>query len=64
MPNTSLKVIARAAAKADSVEQVRAILIGIIEPPRREPGCLLPAAAEPSRPDRLYDYRRMGQCRS
>ena len=40
MPNTSLKVIARAATKADSVEQVRAILIGIIEPPRREPGCL------------------------
>jgi quinol monooxygenase YgiN len=40
MPNTSLRVIARVAAKADSVEQVRAILMGIVEPTRREPGCL------------------------
>jgi quinol monooxygenase YgiN len=40
MPNTSLKVIARAAAKADSVKQVRALLIEGVEPTRREPGCL------------------------
>jgi quinol monooxygenase YgiN len=40
MPNTSLRVIARVAAKADCVEQVRAILIGVVEPTRREPGCL------------------------
>jgi len=38
--DTSLRVIARAAAKADSMEQVRAILIGVIEPTRREPWCL------------------------
>jgi quinol monooxygenase YgiN len=40
MPNTSLRVIARVAAKADRVEQVRTILMGVVEPTRREPGCL------------------------
>jgi quinol monooxygenase YgiN len=40
MPNTSLRVIARVAAKADSVEQVQAILMGVVDPTRREPGCL------------------------
>lgn len=40
MPNNSLRVIAHVAAKADSVEQVRAILMGVVEPTRREPGCL------------------------
>lgn len=40
MPNTSLRVIARVAAKADRVEEVRAILMAVVEPTRREPGCL------------------------
>ena len=40
MSNMSLRVVARVAAKADSVEQVRAILMGVVEPTRREPGCL------------------------
>jgi quinol monooxygenase YgiN len=40
MSNTSLRVIARVAAKAERVEQVRAILMGVVEPTRREPGCL------------------------
>jgi hypothetical protein len=65
MPNTSLKVIARVAAKADSVEQVRALLIwGRRANPQRARVPQLPAAAEPSRSDRLHDYRRMGQGRS
>ena len=36
----SLRVIARVVAKADRVEEVRAILMGVVEPTRREPGCL------------------------
>jgi quinol monooxygenase YgiN len=40
MSNMSLGVIARVAAKADRVEQVRAILMGVVEPTRREPGYL------------------------
>ena len=36
----SLRVVARVAAKADSVEQVQAILMGVVEPTRKEPGCL------------------------
>ncbi len=40
MSNMSLRVIARVAAKADGVEQVRAILMGVVEPTRREPACL------------------------
>lgn len=40
MSNMSLRVVARVAAKANSVEQVRAILMGVVEPTRREPGCL------------------------
>jgi quinol monooxygenase YgiN len=36
----SLRVIARVAAKTDRVEQVGALLIGVVEPTRREPGCL------------------------
>ena len=40
MSNMSLRVVARVAAKADSVEQVQAILMGVVEPTRRVPGCL------------------------
>lgn len=36
----SLRVIARATAKPDHVRQVREILSALVEPTRREPGCL------------------------
>ena len=40
MSETGVRVIARVRAKAPHVEQVRAILIAIVEPTRREPGCI------------------------
>ena len=40
MQTASVRVIARVIAKATSVEQVRAILIGVVEPTRSEAGCL------------------------
>lgn len=40
MSTMSLRVIARVAAKADRIEQIRALLMGVVEPTRREPGCL------------------------
>jgi quinol monooxygenase YgiN len=39
-PDTSLRVIARARAKTECVVQVRGILSELIEPTRRESGCL------------------------
>ncbi len=38
MPNKTLRVVARVTAKPDCVEQVKAILIGVVEPSRHEPG--------------------------
>jgi len=35
-----LRVLAKVSAKAGSVQDVRAILIGLVEPTRREAGCL------------------------
>ena len=40
MPEHRLRVLARVSAKADSVEHVRGILIGVVDPTRNEPGCL------------------------
>ena len=40
MPNASVRVIARVMAKSASVEQVRSILIGVVDPTRAEAGCL------------------------
>ena len=40
MPEHRLRVLARVSAKADSVEHVRRILIGVVDPTRNEPGCL------------------------
>lgn len=46
------QVIARVRAKPESVDTVRAILCSIVEPTRREPGCvsyrLLQHAADPT----------------
>ena len=39
-PDTSLRVIARARAKAEHITQVREILSALVEPTRRESGCL------------------------
>ena len=39
-PGTSLRVIARARAKAEHVAQVREILSSLVEPTRCESGCL------------------------
>lgn len=39
-PDTSLRVIARARAKIEHVAQVQEILSALVEPTRREPGCL------------------------
>jgi quinol monooxygenase YgiN len=39
-PDKSLRVIARARAKAEHVAQVRDILTALVEPTRREAGCL------------------------
>lgn len=36
----SLRVIARAKAKPNHIAQVREILFALVEPTRREPGCL------------------------
>ena len=39
--DTSLRVIARVKAKLNHVAQVREILFALVEPTRREPGCLI-----------------------
>ncbi|UVT14332.1 MAG: antibiotic biosynthesis monooxygenase [Nitrospira sp.] len=40
MSDTSLRVIARVKAKEDQIAQVRKILSAVVEPTRREAGCL------------------------
>ena len=40
MPTNSLRVVARVTAKPDAVETIREVLRGLIEPTRREPGCV------------------------
>ncbi len=40
MSDTVVRVIARVRANGTNVEQVRAILSTIVEPTRREPGCI------------------------
>ena len=41
MPITSLRVVARIVAKPDKVNEVRAILLGLVAPTRAEEGCLV-----------------------
>jgi len=36
----TLHVVARLAAKADKIEQLRTVLLALIEPSRAEPGCI------------------------
>lgn len=40
MPSNGLRVVARIKAKQDKVEEVRRLLSGLIEPTRREEGCV------------------------
>lgn len=37
--NTAVRVVARLTAKPDKVEELKAILLSIIEPSRKEAGC-------------------------
>lgn len=40
MSNITVRVVARVVAIPENVEQVRAILMGLIEPTRKEEGCI------------------------
>lgn len=40
MQINSLRVVARIKAKPDKVAEVRALLHGLVEPTRKEPGCV------------------------
>ena len=40
MQENSIRVIAKVVANSDSIEKVRSILTGLIEPTRKEPGCI------------------------
>lgn len=40
MSENGLRVVARIKAKKDTVEEVREVLTGLIEPTRRETGCI------------------------
>ena len=39
MAGSGLRVVARVKARSDKVEELRELLIGMIEPSRNEPGC-------------------------
>ena len=40
MSNASIRVVAQISALPDKVEEVKALLMGLIEPGRRDEGCL------------------------
>jgi len=40
MPENSLRVVARIKARPDTIDDVRRLLSGLIEPTRQEPGCV------------------------
>ena len=41
MSKTTIRVVARVVALPDKVEQVKSVLMGIIEPTRQEKGCIV-----------------------
>lgn len=41
MSKTLVRVVARVVAVADKVEEVKSILLGLIEPTRQEEGCIV-----------------------
>ena len=40
MTDTSLRVVARAVARPDKIDELRSTLLALIEPTRQEPGCI------------------------
>ncbi|MDE2058727.1 MAG: antibiotic biosynthesis monooxygenase [candidate division NC10 bacterium] len=40
MPNQGVRVVARVVARHGKVEELRTLLQGLVEPTRREPGCV------------------------
>src|SRR3954447_1653293 len=40
MPENTLRVVVRIKAKPDKVDEVRTVLMGMIDPSRRVPGCI------------------------
>ena len=52
MPDQTLRVVARIIARPGKVKELRAVLHGLVEPTRKEPGCvtyeLLQNKAEPT----------------
>lgn len=40
MPENTVRVVARVTARPDKVDDLRAVLSGLIEPTRKEPGCI------------------------
>ena len=40
MTDTSLRVVARAVARPDKIDELRSVLLPLIEPTRQEPGCI------------------------
>lgn len=40
MPDNGVRVVARVVARPGKVEELRALLRGLVEPTRREPGCV------------------------
>ena len=41
MPDNGVRVVARVVARPGKVEELRVLLRGLIEPTRREPGCVV-----------------------
>jgi quinol monooxygenase YgiN len=41
MSKTTIRVVARVVALPDKVEEVKSVLIGLIEPTRKEDGCII-----------------------
>jgi quinol monooxygenase YgiN len=41
MSKTTLRVVARVVALPDKIEEVKSILLGLIEPTRKEKGCIV-----------------------
>ncbi len=40
MPDQGVRVVARIVARSGKVEELRAVLQGLVDPTRREPGCV------------------------
>ena len=40
MPESTLRVVVRIKAKPDKIDEARTVLVGVVDPSRREPGCI------------------------